>query len=465
MSWSNAQLAAAWPQMGMPLWASLAVAPVYNVGVLAFDRKRARYAVALWAMVPGLILFSPRFNVFYPLVGAVMLSLTWRGLVRRRWLPIALAGFALGVSTFLNLAVVPLALLSGATIVGWGLLERGRWRDVVRGLIAFGAAVISFWLVYWALSGLSILDILNTIFGYHFVVTNRPYWPWIIQHPIDMFLFVGLPMSAIIIWRIWMLVKQRKLLTRADVFVGAALITLLATDLSGINKGETGRIWLIFVPAWLLLCADVLMRLDRRSRFAFLAMQALVLLSMSAVLRVHFTGFNVPVTAETASIGVPASSDANAVQGKDLLSSVGIAAAGPQFPVNSQLVRGNDRLTFVGLDVDRTPTTVNLRLHWRADSPISGPYYLSIVPVPPDKSVRQGITWVPNGWEKPYPPSCWLPGQEFVDNVTIPLGDKPQPGNWLFSLAVSDYYTHETMQIAGQATSQIGIGPVNVPAQ
>src|SRR6185295_2320797 len=50
MSWSNAQLAAAWPQMAMPLWSSLAVAPLYNVGVMVFNRKIARQAVALWAL-------------------------------------------------------------------------------------------------------------------------------------------------------------------------------------------------------------------------------------------------------------------------------------------------------------------------------------------------------------------------------------------------------------------------------
>jgi hypothetical protein len=255
-----------------------------------------------------------------------------------------------------------------------------------------------------------------------------------------MFLFVGLPISVILVWRLWLLVKQRRLLTRSDVFVGAALVTIIALDLSGFTQGESGRLWLIFAPAWLLLVADLLLRFDRPKRLALITMQTAVLLSMGAVLRVHFTGLTVPATVPT-------------------------AATPAQFPVNEQFVRGKDTVTFVGLDVEPAPTQVTLRLHWRADSFVSRPYYLSIVPVPPDKSYRQSTTWKPGGWkETSYPPSCWLPGQEFVDTVTIPLGDKAQPGDWLFSLSISDIYTNESMTVAGQNSTQIGIGPVHVPS-
>ena len=461
MSWSNGQLAAAWPQMAMPLWSSLAVAPLYNVGVMVFNRKIARQAVALWALTPGLILFSPRFNVFFPLIAIVMLSLTWRGLTRGRWQPIFWAGFAFGVGTFLNLVNVPLGLLVGLTIIGWGLINRNQWREVIRGLVVFGIGSTIMWLVYWLVVGLSLSDILKTIFGYHFVVTNRPWWPWIIQHPIDMFLFIGFPVSVILVWRLWLLIKQRKLLTRADVFVGAALITVVALDLSGFTQGESGRLWLIFAPAWLLLGADLLTRLDRPKRLALIAMQTAVFLSMGAVLRVHFTALTIPATPQTTAapyeiklndqLTVPAAMQA--------------ATTPAQFPVNSQFVRGKDSVTLVGIDVVPAPAQVTLRLHWRADSFVSRPYYLSIVPVPPDKSYHQAMTWKPGGWrDNSYPPSCWLPGEEFVDSVTVPLGDKPQPGDWLFSLSISDIYTNDSMTIAGQTTTQVGIGPVHVPA-
>jgi hypothetical protein len=88
-------------------------------------------------------------------------------------------------------------------------------------------------------------------------------------------------------------------------------------------------------------------------------------------------------------------------------------------------------------------------------------YILTLVPVPPDKSPQDSVNWIP-GERQNYPPACWLPGQEFVDTVTVPLGDHPQAGDWLFSLSIVDLFTRQPMVVAGQNTTQVGIGPVHV---
>src|SRR5262249_59149213 len=95
-----------------------------------------------------------------------------------------------------------MGLLAGLTIPVWAILDKSRWPQAIRSLIMFGIGAASFWVIYAVLSGLTIFEILDTIFGFHFVVTNRPYWPWIIQHPIDMFLFVGFPLSVLMLWRV-----------------------------------------------------------------------------------------------------------------------------------------------------------------------------------------------------------------------------------------------------------------------
>ncbi len=80
--------------------------------------------------------------------------------------------------------------------------------------------------------------------------------------------------------------------------------------------------------------------------------------------------------------------------------------------------------------------------------------------VPPDNSYRQGITWNPQNWA--YPPSCWRPRQEFIDTISIPLGDKPLPGGWLFSIAITDFYAKQPMSLPAQNAVQVGIGPVQI---
>src|SRR5258707_1128663 len=73
LTWNDGQIASALPQIFMPLWAALAVAPLYRLGASVFNAAVARWAVALWPLVPGLAMFTPRFNTFYPLITLVML--------------------------------------------------------------------------------------------------------------------------------------------------------------------------------------------------------------------------------------------------------------------------------------------------------------------------------------------------------------------------------------------------------
>src|SRR6185295_710554 len=124
---------------------------------------------------------------------------------------------------------------------------------------------------------------------------------------------------------------------------------------------ETGRVWSFFAPLWILLSANLWQRLQQSERATLFGVQALYLLCIAAVLHVNFTSLTVPVTAATADHG-----------------------AG--FPLNAKFVRGQDAITLVGFDFDQAPDMLTLHLHWRADSFVGRPYYLSLVTIPPDRS-------------------------------------------------------------------------------
>jgi hypothetical protein len=428
MAWTDAQMASAWMQMTVPLWAALTVAPIYRLGKAIFGRETARTAVLLWPLVPGIAMFTPRFNAFYPLIMAVLLVVLWRGLDRSRWPWLVLAGFVVSGATFLNLSLVPLGLLGGLTIIGHGLRCKSGWRVSIRNLLLFGVGSGSIWLLYYALAGVKVTDVVALGLGAHLHL-NRPYLPWLLIHPYDMYLFTGLPVALLAVWA---MVRQRA--GRAGIFTLAAALTLAILTLSGTARGETGRVWLFFAPIWILLAAAAMQRLPRRiDQRAVFVMQSLCLLSMAAVLRVHFTALTVPPT-------MPIPDEAAAML------------------VESTFTRSSDSVTLVGFTAETTDSAILLHLHWRAESYVRRPYALSLVPVPPDQSYKQGITWNPANWT--YPPSCWMPGQEFVDTVSVPLGANSPPGDWWFSLSISDVYTHEPMNVAGQ--TQLGFGPVHV---
>src|SRR5262249_14280457 len=122
MAWTDSEMASAWFQMFMPLWAALAIAPLYRLGTMIFNREVARWALALWPIIPTVAMFSPRFNTLYPLIALVMLVMLWRGMDRGNLWLILLAGFVVSVGTFFNLTLVPLGLLGGLMIAGHGMM-------------------------------------------------------------------------------------------------------------------------------------------------------------------------------------------------------------------------------------------------------------------------------------------------------------------------------------------------------
>ncbi len=431
MSWSNTVLASAWFQMFMPLWAALGVAPLYKLVKLLMDRERARLAVVLWPLVPGMAIFTPRFNVFYATMTVVMLLILWRGLLLNRPWQIVLSGFIVSMAVFFNLSAVPLGLLGGLIILGHRLLPRpASLRPVIRDLIAFGLGSASVWVIYWVLTGLSPVTIIRTGMNYH-TVLNRPYFPWLFMHTYDTFLFVGVPITVLVLWRIGRLRRAiRGPITPGDVMAGAGALALIIMVLSGTARGETGRVWLFFAPVWILLAADLLGEWKQRERLSFMVAQGLCMLCMAAVLRANFTELTMPPS--------PAE-----------------AAGSPTFPYDVPFKRGDDRVTLVGVSVESAPTQVTLHLYWEANAWVQRPYVLSLAVVGPDGVARDPINWNPEGWN--YPPSCWKPGHTFVDTVQIPVD---QSGAWLFSLSISDANTLQKMTVIGadgQPRSRLGL--------
>ncbi len=434
MRWPRADMAATWAQVLMPLAAALTVASLYRLGKTLFGEAQARWAALLWALVPALTLFAPRYNTFFALVTAVLLVVLWRGLLQERLRWIALAGFVLSVAVAMNLSLVPLGLLAGLTLIGYRLGgQRGAWRRLALELAALGAGSVSVWALYWALGGTPPLEMARFLLGQHYQM-NRPYFPWVLLHPLDMAEFVGVPLMALAVWRA--LRVRRGHLGAGDVLALSAFGTLGILTLSGTARGETGRVWFFLAPIWVLLAADVLITLSKTERVALVTAQALTLLVMAAFLRANFTTYTLPPR-------------------------VSAAERAPTFPVNATFEQGADRLTLVGLDAEATPDTVTLRFYWRADGRVRGPYALTLVSVGPNGRAGENMTWNPRGWN--YPPTCWRPGQTFVDEVRVPVD---QAGAWLFSLAVVDAFSSEPMLVTlgdGTHSDQVGIGPVRVP--
>ena len=84
---------------------------------------------------------------------------------------------------------------------------------------------------------------------------------------------------------------------------------------------------------------------------------------------------------------------------------------------------------------------------------------LTLVSVAPDGTALPSYEWNPRDWD--FPPTCWTPGQTFVDTVTVRLARR-RSRDWLFSLSILDAFSKEPMRVTlpdGTINTQVGSAP------
>jgi hypothetical protein len=378
----------------------------------------------------------------------------------RRNLLIVGSGVLISLATFANISTVPmigfLGIYTALVVLKWwdvGLVPIKRLIaqkslisfSPIRGLLWIGVLLFiglsSVWIVYYAVSGVTPFAILNTALGEHLTL-DRPYLPWVYLHLYDLALFTGLP---VVLMALVAIVRGLPLRRRFDLStfdpLGVALaVTLLILVLSGTARGETGRVWMFFVPFVLILAARAI-----TGRMSFLATitQAIVLLTLVAFLRTVGTELTPPPRQ-------PMGGQAN----NEPLATPATFAGG---------------FTLVGWRGTPGKEGIDLTLSWRADRQSSVPYYLSALIVDPDrKPIPPASNWQP--FETRYPITCWQPGQIITETRHIPLsGHNLKSGDYWISL--SAFEAHNGVEPKGVTVSQpgqplanqIGLGPVRVP--
>lgn len=180
-----------------------------------------------------------------------------------------LAGLLLGFCVMLSYGLPLLGFLALA------VLHLGRsWRPLVPAAVAAGVVV----LVYAAL-GFDYLAALHALHGRYWdgVAHNRPpeYWMW--GNLAALACSAG-PLVGAAVAVAWSRRRERvDASTRVVlVLVAAAVVTVLAADVSQMSRAEVERIWLPFVP-WLLLGCALLPARWRRGGLVLQVLGALVL--------------------------------------------------------------------------------------------------------------------------------------------------------------------------------------------
>jgi hypothetical protein len=447
MAYSNAQLASAWVGILMPVWAGLTVFPLYRAG--------GRLAAIWWPLVPSLALFAPTWNTVYPLLGLVAYLLLNAGLqgslthhVRlREVLSVLAAGIVVSAATFANISLVPLIAFFGLYC---GLVYvravrqhtlQARHALSLAGMIGvlFVAGTSSIWILYYAVSGVTPLAILAQALGQHLDL-NRPYLPWVFLHLYDLALFTGLPVVCLALVTIARGVLIRRPINpdKLDPLALALALTLILLAISGTARGETGRVWLFFVPFMLILAARHFGNSERSSAALVTVTQAITLITLAAFLRVMGTELNPP----------PAGPPSEQVAVDPLPSPATFAGS----------------FTLIGSRATPNGDGIDLTLSWRSDRQVATPYYLSALVVRPDgQPLPPAVNWQP--FDTRYPTTCWQPGQIITETRRLPLGERPAPGSYWVSLSAFDRRDGQGIPVTqpgADPATQIGLGPIPV---
>ncbi len=252
---------------------ALAVVGVWLLARILYGETMARYALALYLLVPSVMLYSATsmdgpFAVF----PVFSVSFFFLGLKTRRWGWGAVSGLFLALGLFMTYAITFLGLLYAVFAVLLILEDRSRWPWVIRQLLALALAVLGFYLVLYLAWGFNpVLAVLNSIEADHRIMASMPMTPkrWWVHGTANLtaFLFaMGVP--VVILWGQALLKRRSRGSSERpalDVFQPGFTIALLLIAFSTLYTLETERIWMFMAPLMVVPAARHLRELCAQS--------------------------------------------------------------------------------------------------------------------------------------------------------------------------------------------------------
>ena len=279
--------------------------PLWRLAARFLKPGRAWLFACTWWFCPGVLVFTPKSDVLYPLF---VLLLLWAGTagVRAavegnglRALCIATTfGVLLWTGMAFSLVYAPFAV---GIAVAWGALawRRPHTRTVVIGAASVVAVtVLALTAALYLATGLNLLESWVVAYQRHAefnVRFPRSYLGWLVVNPMELVLSAGAPLGTAGLVSIpWLLRGGWDERRPARLVLTAALAVWVILWLSGKNRGEVARLWLAFAPVLLLAAAEGL-RLTGRQWSLVLAAHA-----VSALLTVNtIQGFLDPASVQT----------------------------------------------------------------------------------------------------------------------------------------------------------------------
>lgn len=399
MGLDAAQLAAGSVRVLILLLSGLGVLPLYAIGRRFYSADAARLSAVGFAFLPGLLVFSGRFDVAYALLGllALWLALLAAGLGGRgdgvepgrgnRPAAVALA-VSLAAASFLSFT----ALAVGGFVMVVAATCALAQRDVpaLRRLVLTGAgvaaAVVLFWGGLWAMTGADGLGMWRV--GQEIHREFRLNYPvWFLFNLYDTAVFMGVvPFVGALGAAAVGLRRDGDAPGRGLALGWLAAVLLL--NLSATVRAETGRLWLFVMPLGLLVGLAFFAGAAGRERWRRGRLLALFgVFLVQALVTGYLLGGRAGLPSTPAPLWrLPAS--ATAVD-----------------------VRLGDSVALRGYEAERTAEGLRLRLYWRAADFPRAEYSVFVHAL----DAAGEIVGQSDGPPAAVPMWCWVPGEFVAD--------------------------------------------------
>ena len=287
------------------LLAATIVIPLYGIGRRLGSSKFALPLASLGVVIPGIVLMSPEFDQIYAVFSAWLLYLAIRGLTastgRFLWGLAAGLLFAFCLFWSIGLAVLAIPLILFVPVALRGQLVRktsGAEQDSIRltpgsalrWLLGLSLGCAIPWILLICFGRFPILDLARAVRNNHLhgVTEIRPYFPWLVFNLVDFIQFLGIPLAFTTFLLLIKPVKRDQtrilytssfqsglgrigfifewILARTNIYSVIFWLVIFALNLSGVTRGEVGRLWIFLMPIALLPLFDAAGRGQLTSR-------------------------------------------------------------------------------------------------------------------------------------------------------------------------------------------------------
>lgn len=217
----------------MHLLSAITIIPFFFLIKSLSSKTTALRAAFIWGVIPSLTFFPLIFDPFYCIFPTfVFLSLAI-GYKKNDLRYFFFSGLVFSIGLFFTLSILPILFFLLILL----LFLKGRSKINI--LLSFLLGILIFPLIIFS-------------FGYNSLTSGlvlissqipRSYLPWVFYNAYDVFVYMGIPISILFLFFTVNILKNKNfnLLKKLVLSYAFMFVTLL---ISGVSRGETGRIWI-----------------------------------------------------------------------------------------------------------------------------------------------------------------------------------------------------------------------------